>query len=110
MGNKGTSCKQRQSSIEEDNINHICLCGQKVTTYPYDWDQCRSCCKEIEKKEKGYYDCKAKQCIYRQMREGYEFTVCSACYESVNSSTIDAKHSFLFLKVTSLIEQIRKET
>eukprot|EP01083_Nonionella_stella_P163485 538225_1 len=108
MGNKGTCCKQRQSSFEENNINQICLCGQKVTKYPYDYDQCYSCCKKSEKKEKGYYNCRAKQCTYRQMTGGY-FKLCSACYESVNASTIDTKYSFLFRKVASLIEQIRKE-
>eukprot|EP01083_Nonionella_stella_P142778 442409_1 len=108
MGNKGTCCKQRQSSFEEDNINQICLCGQKVTKYPYNWDQCRSCCKEIEKKEKGYYLCRAEQCTYKVMT-GYHFMVCSACYESMSISNIDTKYSFLFRKVASLIEQIRKE-
>eukprot|EP01083_Nonionella_stella_P272394 923634_1 len=109
MGNKVTRGKQRQSSIEEDNINHICLCGQKVTTYPYEFDECRSCCKKIEMKQKGYYVCNAKQCIHKEMT-GSDFMVCSACYESVNASTIDTKYSFLFRKVESLIEQIRKET
>eukprot|EP01083_Nonionella_stella_P122866 369862_1 len=109
MANQNTSDTQRQSSIEEDNINQICLCGQKVTKYPYDWHQCKSCCKVIEKKEKGYYRCTARQCTYRQ-KTGYGFFVCSACYESVNASTIDTKYSFLFRKLASLIEQIRKET
>eukprot|EP01083_Nonionella_stella_P142784 442423_1 len=108
MANQDTSDTQRQSSIEEDNINQICLCGQKVTKYPYNWDQCYSCCKKSEKKEKGYYNCRAKQCTYRQMTGRY-FKLCSACYESVNASTIDTKYSFLFRKVASLIEQIRKE-
>eukprot|EP01083_Nonionella_stella_P096293 270630_1 len=111
MGNKVTRSKQRQSSIEEENINQICLCGRKVTKYPCGWRQCYSCCKEIEKEQKTYYWCAAEQCTYRQMRgEGYHFMVCSACYESVNSSSMDAKHSFLFCKLVSLIEQIKKET
>eukprot|EP01083_Nonionella_stella_P142781 442415_1 len=59
--------EQRQSSIEEDNINQICLCGQKVTKYPYKFDECRSCCKKIEMKQKGYYVCNAKQCIHKEM-------------------------------------------
>eukprot|EP01083_Nonionella_stella_P108579 315921_1 len=92
------------------NINQMCLCGQKVTKYPYAYDQCYSCCKVMEEEEEGYYDCRAKQCIYTQMREGYEFTICSACYESVNSSSIDSKRSFLFCKVASMMDRIKKET
>eukprot|EP01083_Nonionella_stella_P122865 369861_1 len=110
MANQNTSDTQRQSSIEEDNINQICLCGQKVTKYPYKFDECRSCCKKIEKKEKGYYWCTARQCTYSKVREGYHFFVCNACYETVHSSTSDTKYSFLFRKLASLIEQIRKET
>eukprot|EP01083_Nonionella_stella_P152593 489397_1 len=110
MANQKTSDTERQSSIEEDNINHICLCGQKVTKYPYlNNDECRTCCKEIEKTENTYYMCYAKQCIHKEMT-GYYFTTCNACHETVNNSNRDAKHSFLFYKVASLIEQIRKET
>eukprot|EP01083_Nonionella_stella_P061661 160629_1 len=105
-----TTCSEcAKANVDVVNINQICLCGRKVTKYRYDWNQCHSCCKRREKKEKGYYDCKAKQCIFKKMR-GTEFTVCSACYESKNSSTIDSNHSFLFTKVASLVEQIRKET
>eukprot|EP01083_Nonionella_stella_P312934 1121073_1 len=100
MGNKGTCCKQRQSSIEEDNINQICLCGRKLAKCPFEFHQCKSCCKEVEKEEKGYYFCNAEQCTYR-------FIICGSCYESANASTIDTKYSFLFRKVASLIEQIR---
>eukprot|EP01083_Nonionella_stella_P224450 798929_1 len=109
MANQGTSGKQKESSIKEDNINQICLCGRKLTKYPYEFDECYSCCKNIEKKKKGYYRCTARQCTYRQMT-GYGFMVCSACYGSVNSSTSDTKHSFLFCKVSSLIDQTRKAT
>eukprot|EP01083_Nonionella_stella_P176519 617851_1 len=109
MASQDKSDTQRQLSSEEDNINQICLCGRKLTKYPYSHYQCRSCCKQIEKKEKGYYWCTAKQCIHTEMTGG-DFMVCSACYESVNASNIDTKHSFLFRKVASLIEQIRKET
>eukprot|EP01083_Nonionella_stella_P254276 873956_1 len=99
MANQNTSDAQRQSSIEEDNINRICFCGQKVTKYPYEFNECYICCKMSEKEEKGYYFCNPEQCTYR-------FIICGACYESVNASTIDTKHSFLFRKVASLIEQI----
>eukprot|EP01083_Nonionella_stella_P142777 442406_1 len=103
MGNKGTCCKQRQSSFEENNINQICLCGRKLTNCPFKFHQCKSCCKEVEKKEKGYYFCNAKQCTY-------SFIICGACYENVTASNIDAKHSFLFCKVASFIDQIKKES
>eukprot|EP01083_Nonionella_stella_P310306 1102001_1 len=91
------------------NINQICLCGQKVIEYPYGWDQCYSCCKAMEKEEKGYYLCNATECTYRQMT-GDDFMVCSACYGSANNSNIDWKHSFLFCKVTSMMDRIKKET
>eukprot|EP01083_Nonionella_stella_P142780 442413_1 len=102
MDNKETSDTQRELLIEEDNINQICLCGRKLAKCPFEFHQCKSCCKEVEKKEKGYYFCNAKQCTY-------SFIICGACYENVTASNIDAKHSFLFRKVASLIEQIRKE-
>eukprot|EP01083_Nonionella_stella_P163405 537695_1 len=103
MDNKGTRDTQRELPIEEDNINQICLCGRKLTNCPFKFHQCKSCCKEVEKEEKGYYFCNAEQCTY-------SFIICGACYENVTASNIDAKHSFLFRKVASLIEQIRKET
>eukprot|EP01083_Nonionella_stella_P176517 617848_1 len=108
MASQDKSDTQRQLSSEEDNINQICLCGQKVTKYPYDWHQCGTCCKQIEKAENTYYVCYARQCIHKEMT-GYYFTTCNACYETVNNSNRDAKHSFLFCKVASLIEQIRQE-
>eukprot|EP01083_Nonionella_stella_P055582 146541_1 len=101
---------KRRSSNEEENMNQICLCGRKLTTYPYGWDQCYSCCKEIEKEENTYYYCGEGECTYRKMRGTSYFMVCSACYGTVYSSSIDAKRSFLFCKVASLIEQIRKGT
>eukprot|EP01083_Nonionella_stella_P142782 442417_1 len=55
--NKETSGKQRQSSIEERNMNQICLCGQKLTQCPHGLDGCRSCCKRTEKEENTYYWC-----------------------------------------------------
>eukprot|EP01083_Nonionella_stella_P073588 199114_1 len=91
------------------NINQLCLCEQKVIEYPSGWRHCYSCCKVMEKKQKGYYRCNAKPCTYRQMR-GVSFKVCSACYESVNSSNMDSKRSFLFCKVASMMERIKKET
>eukprot|EP01083_Nonionella_stella_P280973 956039_1 len=99
----------REKANPVGNINQMCLCGQKVIEYPYGWDQCYSCCKVMEKEEKGYYGCTATECTYRQMT-GDDFMVCSACYGTVYSSSIDAKRSFLFCKVASLIEQIRKGT
>eukprot|EP01083_Nonionella_stella_P017669 49486_1 len=90
------------------NINQICLCGRRVSEYPFDWDQCRSCCKVIETKQKGYYRCTAEQCIYTDMR-GLNFMVCNDCYESEHRSKIESKHNFLFHKVASMIDQINKE-
>eukprot|EP01083_Nonionella_stella_P301197 1031988_1 len=95
-----------QTSIEEDN--HQCLCGQTLTKYPYNHDECQCCCKEFQKAENTYHFCNGKQCTYRAWA-GYYFCVCSACYESMDISNIDAKHSFLFCKLTSLMGQIRKE-
>eukprot|EP01083_Nonionella_stella_P108762 316567_1 len=94
---------------EDNNINQICLCGRKLTQYPHDWNECHTCCKETES-ETTYYTCrfKASQCTYRELT-GHKFKVCSACYETINSSIVDAKHSFIFCKVASLIEQIRQE-
>eukprot|EP01083_Nonionella_stella_P298673 1013722_1 len=91
------------------NINQICLCGRKVTKDPNAVSQCRSCCKAKDKKEKTYYRCNAKQCTYREMR-GKRFVVCNACYENTNNSTIESKYSFLFCKLASLVERIKKET
>eukprot|EP01083_Nonionella_stella_P213027 768699_1 len=90
-------------------MNQTCLCGQKVIPYPYAYHQCHSCCKVMEKKEKGYYACNATECTWTQMMGTY-FMVCSACYESMNSSSIDSKYSILFCKVASMIERIKKET
>eukprot|EP01083_Nonionella_stella_P055581 146537_1 len=101
---------KRRSSNEEENMNQICLCGRKLTTYPYGWDQCYSCCKEIEKEENTYYYCGEGECTYRKMRGTSYFMVCSACYESVNSSNMDSKRSFLFCKVASMTDRIKNET
>eukprot|EP01083_Nonionella_stella_P306246 1071819_1 len=105
-----TSCLQcNKANIHVTNINQICLCGRKVTKIPHYLKQCRTCCKEVEKKTNTYYGCGAKQCVFRNI-SGTGFTVCNVCYESTNTSTIDSKHSFAFCKVASLMEQIRKET
>eukprot|EP01083_Nonionella_stella_P280974 956044_1 len=106
MENK-TSCEKANPAI--DNINQMCLCGQKVIEYPYGFHQCYSCCNVMEKKQNGYYLCNAKPCTYRQMR-GVSFKVCSACYESVNSSNMDSKRSFIFCKMASMMDRIKKET
>eukprot|EP01083_Nonionella_stella_P280740 955071_1 len=53
-----TTCNQcKKANTVIVNINHICLCGRKVVKYRYAWNECHSCCKRREKKEKGYYDC-----------------------------------------------------
>eukprot|EP01083_Nonionella_stella_P159790 521681_1 len=100
--------KCTKANARSVNMNQICLCGRKVTKYPYAGSQCRSCCKAKDKKEKTYYYCNAKQCTFREIR-GKRFVVCNACYDSKHSTTIDSKHSFVFCKVSSLVEQIRKE-
>eukprot|EP01083_Nonionella_stella_P099810 280757_1 len=90
-----TTCSEcAKANVDVVNINQICLCGRKVTKYPRGWNECRSCCKVIAKKEKTYYWCNgnAKQCTFREIRGG-SFFVCNACYESTNSSTIDSKRS-----------------
>eukprot|EP01083_Nonionella_stella_P304394 1057608_1 len=98
----------KKANIHLVNINRICFCGRKVTTNADDWRQCKSCCKVVEKNQKMYlYYCNAKQCRYRETT-GYYFTVCSACYESTNNSNIDWTRSFLFCKMTSLVERIKK--
>eukprot|EP01083_Nonionella_stella_P142786 442425_1 len=63
-GSNVTVCSQcDKANSHVVNTNQICLCGRKVVKYRYAWNECHSCCKRREKKEKGYYDCKAKQCI-----------------------------------------------
>eukprot|EP01083_Nonionella_stella_P298674 1013723_1 len=104
-----TTCSEcDKANIHVVNINRICLCGRRATKCPYSKTQCRSCCKAKDKKEKTYYWCDAKQCAFREV-VGFSFVVCNACYESTNNSTPDSTHSFVFSKVASLIEQIRKE-
>eukprot|EP01083_Nonionella_stella_P055402 146159_1 len=102
-----SQCKRANTALV--NINQICLCGRKVIQYSEPWRQCYSCCKVLEAKENGYYDCSQQECTYRQMT-GDCFKVCSACYENVKSSSIDSKHSFLFCKVVSMMNRIQKET
>eukprot|EP01083_Nonionella_stella_P001837 5273_1 len=68
------------------NINQICLCGRKVTKDPIAGSQCRSCCKAKDKKEKTYYRCNAKPCVFREVK-GRPFVICNTCYENTNNST-----------------------
>eukprot|EP01083_Nonionella_stella_P075419 205022_1 len=89
--------------------NQICFCGRKVIKYPNTWRKCYSCCKVIEKRRKTYYYCNAEQCMYRKMT-GDGFKVCSECYESTDDSTIASTHSFLFGKMASAMERIKKRT
>eukprot|EP01083_Nonionella_stella_P191305 708173_1 len=104
-----TRCsKCTKANTRAVNINQICLCGRRVTEFPYATTQCRSCCKEKDKEEKTYYWCDAKQCAFRE-GVGLPFIICNTCYDSTNNSTIDSTHSFVFSKVASLMEQIRKE-
>eukprot|EP01083_Nonionella_stella_P087676 243968_1 len=112
MATKETCSKPKSSTIEEANINQLCLCGRKLTPYPDECKTCHTCCRVLEEKRKGYYECTAKECTYKQMRGQQQyFMVCGACYQSTNNiSNSDAKHSFLFRKVTSFIEQIKKKT
>eukprot|EP01083_Nonionella_stella_P242509 845883_1 len=102
-------CECQKANTTVVNINHICLCGREVTEYQYPFAKCYSCCKVTEIKEKGYYRCCSIDCTYRKMN-GCSFMVCKACYKN-NRSKIDythTGHSFLFLKVVSMIElQIR---
>eukprot|EP01083_Nonionella_stella_P308762 1090838_1 len=102
-------CGNPKANTAIRNMNQMCLCGQKVIEYPYGFDQCDCCCKVMEEEEKGYYFCNATECTWRQMTGEY-FMVCSACYESMNSSSIDSKYSILFCKVASMMERIKNET
>eukprot|EP01083_Nonionella_stella_P186387 682127_1 len=105
-----TTCAQcEKANTAIVHINQICLCGRKLIECPVELDQCYVCCKETEKKEKGYYVCRVKQCTCIQMR-GNNFRVCSACYESTNTYHMDSKHCFLFCKIASMMERIKKET
>eukprot|EP01083_Nonionella_stella_P159791 521682_1 len=101
--------KCTKANTRSVNINQICLCGREVIKCPHAKTQCMSCCKAKDKKEKTYYYCNAKQCTYREV-QGRCFVICNACYENINSSTMDSKHSFLFCKLASLVERIKKET
>eukprot|EP01083_Nonionella_stella_P081000 222853_1 len=104
-----TTCSQcTKANTDVVNINRICLCGRKVAKYPKARSKCMSCFKVTEKKETTYYYCSAKQCTFRNI-EGSSFAVCNACYESTNNSTIDSNHSFLFCKLVSFLDQIKKE-
>eukprot|EP01083_Nonionella_stella_P170794 582016_1 len=62
----------------------------------------------MEKEEERYYLCNAKQCVCKQMI-GEKFMICSACFETANSKTIDSKHGFLFCKVASMMDRIKTE-
>eukprot|EP01083_Nonionella_stella_P075415 205016_1 len=91
------------------NYNQICFCKRNVIKYPNTWRKCYSCCKVVETKEKTYYYCNTEQCTYRKMT-GDRFKVCSECYESSENATINSAHRFLFGKMASLMERIKKET
>eukprot|EP01083_Nonionella_stella_P114064 336850_1 len=41
---------------------------------------------------------------------GDAFRVCNGCYQSTNSCNMDSKHSFLFCKIASMMDRIKKET
>eukprot|EP01083_Nonionella_stella_P082752 228487_1 len=118
MANKGTGDKHRQPNEpighhahddNDHNINKMCLCGSGITKCPFPFDQCKSCCNVNHRRETAYYWCNSKQCTFRQMTAQY-FIICTECYERVNNSNDDANHSFVFCKVASMVEQMRKET
>eukprot|EP01083_Nonionella_stella_P279658 951303_1 len=105
-----TACAQcERAHTAAVNINQICLCGRNLIEIPVALTQCFSCCKITEQKANGYCGCSARDCTFIQMAQ-QGFRCCSTCYGSVNSTSIDSKHSFLFSKMASIIQQTQKET
>eukprot|EP01083_Nonionella_stella_P194423 717141_1 len=88
------------------NINQICLCGQKVVSYPYTFDECISCCRVTENVI-GYYRCISNKCTYRQVTQR-SMMVCRTCYECENNIHINSQRTFLFCKLQSIVRKALK--